>query len=436
MAGISNIQDSYLSLKGRLGGLAPAALMRRDAAVLAAVGLGYPNTRVEDWKYTSLRPLLDKGFCVATKRPKTDVPAADLADLQKTLLPGAMHLVFIDGELSMGLSDTRKAGASISIKTLFEAESTDEGRWKEFDSASGMEHVFAQLAVGFADHGLSLKVEQRIETVPAIHIVHVTTPASQGLSTSKRVVIEVGRLSQVSVVEEFVSIGSTACHVNSLTQIQLDDGANISYTRIDGSGPEVFQTSQITISLARDARADTFSLVTGSLLNRTNLNIVYEAPGGESILQGLYLVKNDQHVDHHTSVHHAAPHCQSNQLYKGIVTVFNGKVFIARGANGSQAYQVNKNLLLSSTAEVDTKPELMIDNDDVKASHGTTVGSLDPQELFYLHSRGISREIAEAMLCRGFADDVVMKAEELHIRKLLEHRVSQWFATFVKSGGV
>jgi Fe-S cluster assembly protein SufD len=433
MSVVNSIQDAYAALKGRLAVLPPSVLMRRDSAVLAAAGLGYPNTRSEDWKYTSLRPFLDKEFKVATRPPKTDVAIADLAEVQKRIIPGSIALIFVDGALSIGLSDTRKAAEFITIKTLFDAEASDEGLWKEVDLSSGLEHVFAQLAVGFAEYGVVIKVAPRNHTNHPIHIIHVTSPASEGISRSLRTVIEVQRLAEVSVFEEFVTIGAVASHMNSLTQILARERSYIGYYRMDHSSPTTFTTAQVTIGLDQEAKVETFSLAAGSRWSRINIDAVYNAPGGECILDGLYLTRGDQHVDHHTSVDHAEPDCHTRQMYKGILAgksraVFNGKIFIRRGATQSQAYQSNKNLLLSKDAEVDTKPELQIDNDDVKASHGAAIGAINPKELFYLQSRGIARVEAEAILSRGFADEVVMRLEDSAAREVLGDRVQRWFA--------
>ena len=439
MSVVNSIQDAYAALKGRLASLPPAALMRRDSAVLAAAGLGYPNTVHEDWKYTSLRPFLDREFKVATKAPKTDVALADLADVRERLAPGAIALVFVDGVLSIGLSDTRKAAESIVVKTLFDAESSDESLWKEADVAPGLEHVFAQLAVGFAEHGIVMKIAPRSHIEAPIHIIHVTSPASEGLSRSVRNVIEVQRLAHVRIFEEFVTIGSVSSHTNSLTQIYAREGSNVGYYRMDQSSLSTFSTAQVTVSLEQDAKVETFSLAAGSRLSRINVDATYGAPGGECVLDGLYLVRGDQHVDHHTSVDHVVPECHTRQLYKGVLAgksraVFNGKIFIRRNATQSQAYQTNKNLLLSKEAEVDTKPELQIDNDDVKASHGAAIGAINPKELFYLRSRAIGRAEAEALLSRGFADEVVLRVEDVTARRVLGNRVQRWFAEHTIEG--
>ncbi|MCX6119445.1 MAG: Fe-S cluster assembly protein SufD [Proteobacteria bacterium] len=426
MTSMIGIQDSYAVLKSRLTALAPAALLRRDAAIQSAVQRGFPNTRDEDWKYTSLRDFLNQEFKVAAKPPLTETSQFDIVELQKSLISGGIHLVFIDGELSLGLSDTRKAGEKVSFKTLFDAESTDDAKWAHFDSMSGSENVFSKLAIGLSIHGVCIKVPNRQEVDEPIHILHIVTPAWQGFSHSQRVVIEVGRLSQLTVVEEFCTIGPTKCHLNSLTQLVVEEGAYAGYYRIDRSSDCVYQTGQVSVTLERDAHVDTFSLACGSRLNRVNLDVVFEAQGGECALNGLYLLHSDnQVVDHHTKVVHAAPNCISRQVYKGILAgkskaVFNGKILIQRGATQSEAYQSNKNLLLSNESEVDTKPELQIDNDDVKASHGATVGSIDQQELFYLQK-------AQSILCKGFANDVALKCQNRAVKRLLEERIDYWF---------
>ncbi|MCX6125521.1 MAG: Fe-S cluster assembly protein SufD [Proteobacteria bacterium] len=434
MTDINSIHDSYSALKARLSPLAPSALMRRDIAVSRAAQLGYPTTRHEDWKYSSLRPLLEKCFRVPTKFSNSDDATYDYKELNRLLIPDAIKLVFVDGELSIALSDTRKAGDVVSIKALFEAEGHDESYWKDLDALPGAKQVFSQIAVGFADHGVMVKVSARISSSPVIHLLHVMTDASKGFSRSTRNVIEVQRLSQVRIYEEFVTLGVAPYHHNSLTQIIAREGSNIGYYRMDQSGPEAFLTGQVTVTLDRDAKVETFSLASGGKFCRTNIDAAFAGSGGECILDGLYLLRGEQHSDHHTSIDHAVPQCLSRQLYKGILAgksrgVFNGKIMIRRGASESQAFQSNKNLLLSLDAEIDTKPELLIDNNDVKASHGAAIGAIDPKELFYLQSRSIGRAEAEAILSRGFADEVVLRVEDNVAQSVLASRVAVWFAT-------
>jgi Fe-S cluster assembly protein SufD len=192
--------------------------------------------------------------------------------------------------------------------------------------------------------------------------------------------------------------------------------------------------------LDRGSRFETFSLVAGSRLARINIDVKFTATDAECILNGLYLTRDQEHVDHHTVVDHQVGFCRTHQLYKGILAdesraVFNGKIYIRKDAQKTEAYQTTKNLLLSKNAEVDAKPQLEIDADDVKASHGAAIGSIDPLELFYLQSRCIGRAEAMAMLCRGFADDVVLRLQDKSAKSILSKHVSQWFKHEVSRGG-
>jgi Fe-S cluster assembly protein SufD len=434
MVDVSLINESYAAFKGRLSSLSPMALMRRDRLASAAASIGFPNTKNEDWRYTSLRGFLSQEFKVPTKSEKTESVDHNFADLDKYLIPNVMKLVFVDGVLSIALSDTRKFGSAVQIQTLFEAEGQNDNFWDDLNSVQGMQSVFSQIAVAFSDHGVLIKVSPRAEGKIIIQIVHVSTGNSKGLSRSTRNVIDVQRLSNVTVFEDFVAPEGLSSHLNSLTQIVAREGSSVGYYRVDQSGKSFYSTGQVTVMLERDAKVETFSLALGSKFNRTNIDVLYTAPGGECLLDGLYLLNDDQIIDHHTSVDHAVPHCLTKQLYKGVLkgksrAVFNGKVFIRRGASNTQAYQSNKNLLLSQDAEVDTKPELLIDNDDVKATHGAAVGALNPKEVFYLQSRGLDKEEAEAILSRGFADEVVLRVEDLEAMAILSDRVKLWYSS-------
>jgi Fe-S cluster assembly protein SufD len=241
---------------------------------------------------------------------------------------------------------------------------------------------------------------------------------------------------KLRVYEEFISARGDSpdgAWNNTLTQLKLGPLGDCGYYRVLSS-PGSFHTGAVTAVLDKGSRLETVSLTAGARLARINVNVHFKAPDAECFLDGLYLTRGNEHVDHHTTVDHEVGHCRSHQLYKGILSdqsraVFNGKVFIRKDAQSTEAYQTNKNLLLSREAEVDTKPQLEIDANDVKASHGAAIGSINPAELFYLQSRCISKADAMAMLCRGFADDVVMRVTDDTAKFLLTSRVRDWFKT-------
>jgi Fe-S cluster assembly protein SufD len=428
---INAIDSAYSFMKSRLGSLPPSSLMRRDAAITAATQMGYPSTRHEDWRYTSLRPFAEKNFKVSIKSPKTDIARADLDSISSQLIPESIKLVFVDGELSIGLSDTRLAGSDLSIKTLLEAEIFDDVFWKDVDKTPGVNQTFGQMSIGMADHGLVIKIAPRCQA-KSIHIVHLNSPASENISRSSRIIIEGQRLCSVRVFEEFLTIGSVSHHVNSLTQVIAREGSDVGYYRIDGMGPNSFATNTVTVTLEHNAKVECMSLSAGSRFSRSNIDVTYGGEGAECTIDGLLLLRDEQHCDHHTRIDHLAPKCITRQLYKSILmgssrAVFNGKILIPHGAHGSEAYQTNKNLLLSANAEVNTKPELLIDNNDVKATHGAAVGAIDAKELFYLQTRGIDKNVAEAILSRGFADEVIMRIEDITARSALSLRIMSWF---------
>jgi Fe-S cluster assembly protein SufD len=413
---------------------------RRERSVRKILTDGLPTTRHEEWKYTSLRPLLEKGF-VLNGSVKSSAVNPDVDRLvQSKKQADSLVVVFIDGCLDLALSD-KSALAAIGYKTLSQAESEyDSDWWDGWQSAPGMTGLFAAMNAGFARNGAVFKIKKNQIVDKPLHILHVATPESSSEVSATRLVFALEDGAKLRVVEEFIAIGSTTSGwSNGLTQFKLGALADCGYYRIV-SAPDLFHTGSVSAVLDRGSCFETFSLLAGGRLARVNVDVKYTAPDAECIINGLYLTRHNEHVDHHTSVDHQVGHCRTHQLYKGILNdesraVFNGKIFIRKDAQKTEAYQTSKNLLLSKAAEVDAKPQLEIDADDVKASHGAAIGSVDPLELFYLQSRCIGRAEAMAMLCRGFADDVVMRLKDDGAKRLLNARVADWFAQEVRRAG-
>jgi Fe-S cluster assembly protein SufD len=290
--------------------------------------------------------------------------------------------------------------------------------------------------------GIVISVPSETSVSKPIHVFHLSTGLSDPSADTTRTFFEVGSGSKVVLVEEFLALDEKVPTPNlSLSMMQMKVGANarVDYCRVV-SQTNAHHLGKVVATLDRASHLASFSLTSGSKLARIDIEVNYTAPDAECWLNGLYLVNDGEHVDHHTSVDHNVNQCRTHQFYKGILNgaakaVFNGKIFIRKGTVGSEAYQTNKNLLLSENAEVNTKPQLEIDSDDVKASHGAAIGSINPLELFYLQSRCIGRSEAMAMLCRGFADDVVLKSENKLIVDVLADRVAAWFHYAVSTGG-
>jgi Fe-S cluster assembly protein SufD len=407
---------------------------------------GIPNTRHEAWKYTSLRPLMDASFDLAMTPVRAGVkPSNKIVEaLAARLAPDAIPVVFVDGRLDLTWpgSEALEAGW---FRTLSQAELQEDASWWDpWQSENGMDQIFAGLAAGMAGDGAVISLQRRQTLKRPIHIVHLTTHAGRQQASINRVLISAPEASRLRVYEEFLTLGDdgqslqAAAWFMPLTQLRLGPAADCGYYRILQT-PGCYHTGTVTAVLERGSRLETCLLTAGAKLARVNLDVRYTAPDAECTLDGLYLVHDGEHVDHHTAVEHLVGHCRSRQLYKGILAgksraVFNGKVFIRKDAQSTEAYQTNKNLMLSPDAEVDTKPQLEIDADDVKASHGAAIGTIDPMELFYLQSRCIGRAEAMAMLCRGFADEVIMRLTDRDAQAALGRRVAQWFATLASSG--
>jgi Fe-S cluster assembly protein SufD len=253
----------------------------------------------------------------------------------------------------------------------------------------------------------------------------VVTPDAHDGATAyfPRHVIHLAERAEAHVVETYTSVTSTDGDkdqapylVTAFTDLILESAARLTHLRVQAEGPTGSHVALARAALERDAYLGTFSLAAGGRLARVDLDITLKASGAEVDLDGLYMVRGAQHADHHTVVEHCVPNATSRQLYKGILAdsgraVFNGKVLVREGAHGTNAFQLNQNLLLSSDAEIDTKPELQIDADDVKCSHGAAIGQLDADQIFYLQSRGLTKEESKKLLCAAFADDVLLKVK-------------------------
>ena len=234
--------------------------------------------------------------------------------------------------------------------------------------------------------------------------------------------------SSAMVIESYSSAGDGKYFTNAIAEIVLKDGAQLEHYRLQRENKDVFHVSTTSAELGRSSRYDTTSINLGARLARHDISVVMDHEGAETSVDGLYIVGANQHTDTHSVIDHKQPHCSSHQLYKGILddngrAVFNGKIFVREGAQKTDAMQTNKNLLLSDKARVDTKPQLEIFADDVKCAHGAAVGQIDPEELFYLETRGIGTELGRNLLTYGFAEEVIAKIKIDSIRSQLDETV-------------
>ncbi len=403
----------YASVKQRLPGQGVLWLQRaREAALENFVEIGFPSPRNEDWKYTNVRPISKHVFQVAGETciglVEEDLGAALLSELQ------ARRLVFVNGRYTPQLSKpgTQINGVSIGnmARLMTEKPASLEpylGRYAD-PGASG----FAALNTAFMGDGAFIELAEGVALDAPIHLIYVSTALGEPTGFHLRNLIVARDNALGTVIESYISLGEPTYLNNIVTEIVLQPNANIDHYKLQQESNHGFHVATLQVQQERNSRLTSHSISLGGALVRNDINSVLNAEGAECNLNGLYAISRKQHVDYHTRVDHKKPHGTSREYYKGVIggrarAVFNGRAYVHPDAQKTDAEQYNKNLLLSPDAEVDTKPQLEIYADDVKCSHGATVGQLDEQMLFYLRTRGIDETTARGMLTYGFAQDMV-----------------------------
>lgn len=406
--------------------------------------LGLPTKKTEEWKYTQITPYLKKAFSL----PKAGETAGTLSGLNAF---GGPSLTFVNGQIIHRdlADDLADQGVHlVSLAKLFaEGFGSLKGVLSEDEFFKHLEHfslekddVFRALNGAFINDGylLWIKPGAIVENPIHIHFISQAVGESQAFAAHPRNLILVGQGAQVSVVESFQGQAEAEYFMNSVTDAFVAANAVLRYSKTQTESLKALHVGEFRAELERDAQLDTFSLSLGAKLSRHNLKIKECGEGVSARVNGLYLAQDQQHVDNRTVIHHAKAHGHSEQLYKGVLTdkaraVFNGKIYIDKYAQKVDSSQLNKNLILGDKAEVDTKPELEVYADDVKASHGATVGQMSEEELFYIMSRAISRSEAVAMLSRGFVKDVLYKWPVPEIRIYMDEMLTNELGGLEKS---
>lgn len=395
------------------------ARVRRDALARFAES-GVPTRREEEWKYTNLAALSAQEFAALPNGSERGLARAQIDALAFEGLEGH-RLVFVDGRYSAALSQLAPLPAGATLTTLGEALADSPASLEPFLSAAPHATAFAQLNTAFMADGLYLRLARDVAIEQPIHLLFVATGHSRAIHPRNLIVAAPG--SQAAIIEHYAG-GDGVCFTNAITHVVAGDGAAIEHYKLQQEGPRGLHISGIHATQARASRFLSRSIALGAALSRTDITTSFDAEGCEASLDGLYVVGGRQHVDHHTRIDHAKPHGTSREHYRGVLdgnarAVFNGKVIVHAGAQKSDASQANHNLLLSRGAEVDTKPQLEIYADDVKCSHGATVGQLDAAQLFYLRSRGLDEPTARSLLTHAFAREVIERIRFAPVRERL-----------------
>jgi Fe-S cluster assembly protein SufD len=382
---------------------------------------GFPTTREEDWRFTSVAPIARATF-TAAEREAAAVSARDVDALTFAGHDGP-RLVFVDGRLAPALSTTDGA-PGLEIRSLRAVEPQRlEAVFSREDAPDG---VFALLNTAlFADGAFIYAAPGVAATVP-VHVAFLSTGGTGTPTASHpRLVVQAGRGSQLTIVESYGGREGARYLTNAVTDVLAEEGAVVDHYRLQRESTSAWHVGTTTVRQGRSSSVSSHSTALGAALARHDVDQAFLAEGGECVLSGLFMAAGNQHLDTHTRIDHAQPHGTSRQLYKGVLDgrargVFVGRVLVRPGASKTDAQQTNKNLLLSREALVDSLPQLEILTDDVKCKHGSTTGQLDPSALFYLRSRGIAEAAARSLLVYAFASDVVGRVKVKALRASLE----------------
>lgn len=418
---IDKLSERFEASKPQLTSNAAIAEVRQKA-LTHLVENGLPHPKAEEYKFTNLTRALEKNINFEMDAASVSVSKEDIQKLRIQNLD-AYYLTYINGEFSTEFSDEVTA-EGITFITLSSAIAEDNSIVaKYFDKLSkSTEDAFVAMNSVLASEGAVIEVAANAVIEKPIFVQYINTKSSD---VQAKNLIEVGANAQVTIIEKVDTLGNEPGFSNVVNEIGVASGANAKFYKIENDTPTSYHISNIHVTQAKDSKFTSNTIALDGAMVRNNLDIKLEAEGCEAYMNGLYLLHGKTHVDNHTTVDHMMPNAYSNELYKGIMDeksrgVFNGKIFVRKDAQKTNAFQSNKNILLTDDATVNTKPQLEIWADDVKCSHGCTTGQLDKDALFYLMARGIKKDRAMAMLLHAFASDVIENLEIEAIQAYVE----------------
>jgi Fe-S cluster assembly protein SufD len=391
---------------------------RRQEAMARAERRGFPGPHDEEWRFTSVAPIVRTRFEAAA--PIT-LEAARGQVL--TMEDAAAELVFVDGVFAPELSRTGAAGVRVQNLAGI-LESTPAVVEPHLARVAGEDSVFADLNTALAADGAVVIVAERAVVERPIHLAFHSTAGAQPSMSHVRTLVVAGRGSQCSIVQTWTGPEAAVYLTTSVTEVVLENDAQVDHYRLQEEGRAAFHVSSLHARQQRGSRFTDHALLLGAALSRNDATVRLEGEGAECSLDGLFLAGGRQHVDAHTVIDHAQPHCTSRELYNGVMDgqargVFHGRILVRADAQKTSAHQANHNLLLSRESLVNSTPALEIHADDVKCKHGSTTGQIDPRSLFYLRSRGIGEEAARAMLVYAFAAEVISRVALPPVRRRL-----------------
>src|SRR5260370_2633276 len=408
----------------------PGVFPLRKAATARFAELGFPTLHHEDWRFTNVAPIAKLPFKPVFE-PASDAPSAgQIAGFTFGKIP-ACRLVFINGHYSAELSSGAPLPQGVIAGSLASALPLhSEFLQKHLGGYASETSAFTSLNAAFFQDGAFIYVPEGAALESPLHLLFISTASETGATVQPRNLIIAEKSSRLTIIESYVSTTDAAYFTNTVTELAAGEGAVIEHCKFQDESLSAYHIAALHAHLGRNCNFISHSFAAGARLSRNNIRTSLAGEGLECVLNGLYLTKADQLADHHMIVEHAQPHCNSHQYFNGILDgrskgVFHGRILVRQAAQKTDAKQTNKNLLLSDDATVDTMPQLEIYADDVKCTHGATIGQLNEESIFYLRARGIGQEIARRMLIHAFAGEIIERLMYPAVRAELDHVIWQ-----------
>jgi Fe-S cluster assembly protein SufD len=407
---------------------APPWLKEIRAAALARFAeLGFPTTHQEDWRFTSVAPIAETPFALPSRRAG---PAAKRVAPLFLPVESACRLVFVNGRYSETLSSADGLPRGVRAGSLAAALESEPRLLQAHLArhAAYAANPFGALNTAFLGDGAFVHVAAGVDLDAPLQLLFLSVPGTKPTVTHPRSLIVVERGARASVVESYAALHDGTYWTNAVTEVVVADDAHLELVRPQREAPGAFHVATTHTLQERSSVLRFHPIVLGAALARHDIVSVLDGPGAELVLNGLYLQNGTRHADHHTVIDHAKPDCQSHEFFNGVLAdagrgVFNGRIIVRPGAQRTDSKQTNHNLVLSEQARADSQPQLEIYADDVKCTHGATLGPLDPKELFYLQSRGLDPEQARGLLLYGFGAEILGRIRHAGVRDALDHLV-------------
>jgi len=420
MAHVEKLVGSYRAWASNGVSRAPAWLKDlREGGIARFSDLGFPHMKQEAWRFTSVAPIAEGSFELA-KAPSR-IPSLD--EIRPfLLLEAGYRLVFVDGFFQPTLSTPFFDDVqSLAHVVAHRPELVQQYLGKY---AATQDHPFSALNTAFLYDGAFVHVPAKASLAEPVQLLFLASGEKQVVTHPRNLVV-VERGGRASIVETYAALKPLTYWTNSVTEIVVGEGARVDYYRVQRESTKAYHIATTQTHQGRDSTVNLHTVAFGGALARHDIGAVLGGPGGRLILNGLYLLDGAQHADHHTTIDHADHHCESHEYFNGVLDgksrgVFTGRIIVRPGAQKTDSKQTNNNLLLSAEAHADSQPQLEIYADDVKCTHGSTVGPLDPRAMFYLQSRGVGAHDARRMLTYGFAAEILARMEVAPLRAQLD----------------